>query len=116
MRNKSCNSVKIFSPPYSRDELVEVLREGLRKLAEVLPVKLSVLFGSWAKGRATAFSDIDLLVIYADPPREEAYKLVRKTIGIRGLEPHVYSESEAKQVKHILERMIADGIVLFDGD
>ncbi|MGI8824605.1 MAG: nucleotidyltransferase domain-containing protein [Chloroflexota bacterium] len=28
-------------------------------------MKRGTLFGSWAAGRATAFSDIDLLVIYS---------------------------------------------------
>ncbi|MCS7193201.1 MAG: nucleotidyltransferase domain-containing protein [Armatimonadetes bacterium] len=93
---------------------MEILGEGLRKLAEVLPVKLAVLFGSWAKGRATAFSDIDLLVIYSDPPREDAYKIVRKILNVRGLEPHVYSENEAKQIENTIRRMITDGIVLFN--
>ncbi len=113
MRSKSCSSVKVFFPSYSREELISVLNEGLQKLKEVLPVKRAILFGSWAKGRATAFSDIDLLVIYSDPPRDDAYKLVRKTVNVRGLEPHVYSESEARQIEYILERMTKDGIVLF---
>ena len=62
MPSKSFSSVKIFWRPYSRAELVERLKERVRALAEVLPIKKVVLFGSWATGRATAFSDIDLLV------------------------------------------------------
>jgi len=116
MRNEFCSSVKIFFPLYEREELIAVLNEGVQRLAKVLPLKRVVLFGSWAKGKATAFSDVDLLVVYSDPPREDAYKLVRKVISVRGLEPHVYSESEAKQIEHTLERMIADGVALFIGD
>jgi len=63
-------------------------------------------------GRATAFSDIDLLVVYADPPRDDAYALVRRGVPIRGLEAHVYAESEAARLAPTLERMTREGIVL----
>lgn len=85
-------------------------------MSKVLPLKRVVLFGSWAKERATAFSDVDLLVIYADPPRQDAYGLVRRSLNLRGLEPHVYSEQEAELLKTTLERMIKDGVVMFSGE
>ena len=71
-------SVKVFYPNYSLSELVKALRDGVQELAEVLGVRRVVLFGSWAKSRQTAFSDIDLMVIYAGPHREDAYGLVKK--------------------------------------
>jgi predicted nucleotidyltransferase len=71
-----------------------------------------VLFGSWAKGRATAFSDIDLLVVYSGPPRYDAYKIIRRSLHLRGLEPHVYTEDEASQLQPTIDRMIADSIRL----
>ncbi len=112
MPNLSSNSVKIFYPPVSRAELVGLLRERLPALAARLPLQRVVLFGSWAKGRATAFSDIDLLVIYAGPRREDAYKTVRRCLHLRGLEPHVYAESEAASLRATLDRMTRDGISL----
>ena len=72
-----------------------------------------MLFGSWAKGRETAFSDIDLMVIYASSHREDAYMLVRKHIDLRGLEPHVFSEEEANNLKENIDRMTREAIVLF---
>lgn len=71
-----------------------------------------VLFGSRATDRHTASSDIDLLVVYADPAREDAYALVRTLLNIRGLEPHVYSSSEARVMASKLERMVRDGIAI----
>ncbi len=91
-----------------------MLRERVQDLARVLPIKRVVLFGSWAKGNATAFSDIDLLVIYADPPRADAYKLVRQTVRLWGLEPHVYTEQEATQIASTIERMTKDGVTIFE--
>jgi hypothetical protein len=72
-----------------------------------------VLFGSYAKGNFTAFSDIDLLVVYDDPIREDAYKIVKRTIKLRGLEPHVYSLSEYKQIEKTIEKMIENGVVVY---
>lgn len=112
MPSRSSSSVRVFSRPYSGEELVALLRQQLPALAAVLPVRRVVLFGSWAEGRATAFSDIDLLVVYADPPRNDAYVLLRRHIPLRGLEPHVYSETEATRLGPTLERMTRDGIVL----
>ena len=109
--NMSSGSVKVFYPPTNRPELVGLLRQQLPALAEVLPLKRVVLFGSWAKDRATAFSDIDLLVVHAGRPREETYKLVRRCLQMRGLEQHVY-EAEAAQLQPTLDRMTRGGIEL----
>jgi len=114
MPSKSFGSVRVFSPPFDLLTLLRLLDEGVKELAEKLPLRRVVLFGSWAKGRATAFSDIDLLVIYADPPREDAFRIVRRTINLRGLEAHVYAESEARQIEGTLKRMTEGGIVLFE--
>lgn len=112
MRRESSGSVKIFSPRYDRERLIALLHTRLPALNAVLPLRRAVLFGSWAARRATAFSDVDLLVVYAGPPREDAYRLVRKTIALRGLEPHVYAEEEAQTVRSTLERMTRDGVAL----
>ena len=113
MPKKSLSTVKIFYPRYSQVELPVLLRKRILGLAAVLPLKRVVLFGSWAKGKATAFSDIDLLVVYQDPPQEDAYNLVWKHMDLHGLQSHVYSQQEAEQHKTMLERMTKDGISLF---
>jgi predicted nucleotidyltransferase len=104
--------VKVFYRPYSREQFVTRLRAALPGLTRKLPLRRVVLFGSWATGRATAFSDIDLLVVYPGPPRDDAYALVRRVVDLRGLEPHVYSESEADALKSTLDQMTRSGIVL----
>ena len=112
MRSESSGSVKIFSPPYDREQLIALLRARLHTLNAQLPLRRVVLFGSWAARRATAFSDVDLLVVYAGPAREDAYGLVRAAIRLHGLEPHVYAESEARALAPTLQRMTQDGIAL----
>ena len=113
MPQRSSGSVRVFYPPWSREALLVRLREGVAALREVLPVVRVVLFGSCARGRQTVASDIDLLVVYAGAVRGDAYALVRRTLDLRRLEPHVYAEEEYAQVSETLERMIQDGITVY---
>lgn len=113
MPKRSSGSVRIFYPEYDREKVLEIIRNSLPQLLKVLPVRLVVLFGSYAKGNFTAFSDVDLLVVYSDPIREDAYKTVKKTIKLKGLEPHVYSLSEYKQIEKTIAKMIEDGVVVY---
>ncbi len=110
MLRKSSSSVKVFYPPFSREELITLLRQRVCILQGKLPLKRVVLFGSYSQGRQTVASDIDLLVIYAGEPREDAYALVKRTLGVRRLEPHVYAEEEYERVKATVERMVEGGI------
>ncbi|PMQ01208.1 MAG: hypothetical protein CBR30_06820 [Dictyoglomus sp. NZ13-RE01] len=114
MQKKLSSSVKIFYPQYSKEEVLEKIREALPQLSENLPLVLVVLFGSYAKGNFTAFSDIDLLVVYEDPIREDAFKIVKKSIRLRGLEPHVYSLSEFKEMENTISKMIENGVIILD--
>jgi predicted nucleotidyltransferase len=110
MHNKSCSSVKVFYPPYNREELVSMLRQRVAALQEKLPLTRVVLFGSYATGKETISSDVDLLVVYSGGPRPDAYKLVRRGLKISHLEPHLYTEKEYDQAKATVEHMIRDGI------
>jgi len=112
MRKRSSGSVRVFYPPYSREELLDLLRRRAPALQEKLPLRRLVLFGSYAAGRQTVASDIDLLVIYAGQPRADAFALVKRTLRIPRLEPHVYAEGEVAQALTTIERMTRDGIVL----
>jgi predicted nucleotidyltransferase len=113
MRQRSSGSVKVFYPPWNREALLVRLREGVIALREVLPLVRVVLFGSYARGRQTVASDIDLLVVYAGAAQGDAYALVRRTLDIRHLEPHVYAEEEYAQGRDTLERMVQDGIPVY---
>ena len=112
MRTKSSGSVKVFYPRFDREELLGVLRERMTVLRQKLTLKRVVLFGSYAADTYTAASDIDLLVVYEGEPRAEAYALVRGTLQIPRLEPHVYAEKDYEQVKTTVGRMVRQGIEL----
>ncbi len=113
MLKRLSSSVRVYLPAFNREELIAQLQRKIPDLCQVLPVTRVVLFGSYARDQYTAASDIDLLVVYAGESNPQAYALVRRTLGIRRLEPHVYTESEYLQVKDVVERMIQSGIALY---
>lgn len=116
MQNASSGSVKITFPRYDRKEVIQKLRARVGVIQEQLPVTRVVLFGSYATGRHTAASDIDVLVVYAGAPREDAYAVVKRGFDLRGLEPHVYAASEAQAMDDTLARMTRDGVTIFEGE
>lgn len=113
MRNRSSPSVKVFSPPYSREGVIQLLRQRLATLHRQLPLRKAVLFGSYARGDYTAFSDVDLLVVYAGRVREDAFALTVKTLGLPSLQAHVLSEEEFQEVQPVWERMLRGGVPLW---
>ena len=113
MRRKSSNSVKVFYPKYNRETLLKVLKDRVSILRFKIPLKAIVLFGSYAKNNYTAFSDIDLLIIYRGKRESKYYKIIKETLGIKGLEIHMYSDEEYKLNKTIVNKMIKDGVVIY---
>lgn len=114
MPKNSSNSVRIFYPKRDRKELVESVRGKLTELNERLPLSRVVLFGSYVSGNYTVASDVDLLVVYKGQPKEDAFKIVKKSLPVDRLEPHVYQEDEFEKSKEVLNKMTENGIVLWD--
>lgn len=113
MARRSSNSVKVFYPQISREEVLRRLADGLPSLQRKVPLLKVVLFGSYARGDYTVSSDVDLLIIYKGEPREDLYALVKRLLRIPGLEPHLYSDKEYEVLRPSLERAISEGVVLF---
>lgn len=114
MQNESSSSVRIFYPNYNKEEIIERIKGKLEELNEKLKLSKVVLFGSYAKGNYTAASDIDLLVVYRGRPEEDPFRLVKKTLDVRGLEPHIYRVDEYEEAKEIVEKMEKGGVVLWE--
>ncbi len=106
------SSVRVFYPKYNTQTIVKALGEKIESLKDALPVKLVVLFGSYARGNYTVASDIDLLVVYKGEPRKDAFSIVKKIIDLLELEPHVYTESEYTQTE-VIQSMIKTGKVIY---
>lgn len=113
MPNGSSASVRVFYPLWTKEKLIQHFQKRLPLLAERLPLAHVVLFGSYATGRFTAASDVDLLVIYEGKPRDDAYALIRKILNVPGLEPHAYTLDEFAAVRPTVQRMERNGVVLF---
>jgi hypothetical protein len=88
--------VKVTYPTLSRSELVERLKKSSLALRKILPVTRIILFGSYALNRFTAASDIDLLVVYEDPERQDAYRTIADQLRVPRLEARIYTESQYK--------------------
>ena len=80
-----------------RERLLQALEEKAAELLATFPEVLAVvLFGSLARGEATAFSDADLLVLLRDTPLPFPERLVRyRPEGVRRVEVFPYTLSEA---------------------
>lgn len=113
MPQKSSGSVKIFYPEFNKENLTLRIKEKLPLLSKKLPLHLVILFGSYARGNSTVASDVDLLVVYKGPGREDAYSLVKKTLAVPRLEPHLYTLDEYEQTKEMVDKMTEGGLILF---
>lgn len=114
MPRPSSSSVRVFYPRRDRAAVVRTLRDGLPRLCAWLPVRRVVLFGSYARGRHTVASDVDLLVIYRGEARPNAFALVKRAFDLPGLEPHPFSEREYSAAARTIDRMTEGGVVLLD--
>ena len=112
MPRRSSASVQIFYPEFTRKQLIETLKQRLPALEAQVPLRFVVLFGSYGRGNYTVASDVDLLVVYRGPRNEDAFALVKKTLDVPRLEPHVYTEEEYRALAGTIARMVRDGTVL----
>lgn len=106
-------SARIFYPEWTKEELLRRLREGLLALAREVPLKEAYLFGSWAQGRALPTSDVDLLLVYRGPRREDLHRLARRAFRGLPLELHAYTEEEAARLEGVLRGMRQGALALW---
>jgi len=110
--------VRIYYPRFDRDELIEKLKRCAEELSKKLPLKCVILFGSYASGRYTAASDVDILVVYeGERDKKEVYDLCWDLIGLSNLELHLYSEEEYLKLRKLKYSIIweaeSKGIIIW---
>jgi hypothetical protein len=115
LRGRSSNIVKVCYPEFDLKALIERIRRGAEAISKSLPLRLVILFGSYAKGRHTAASDVDLLVVYEDPKRDGDYGICWDAFGIPQAEILVYTRSEYEGLKGkgALKGIEGEGIVIW---
>jgi len=76
-----------------------------------------ILFGSYARNRYTAGSDIDVLLVYRGKERNDAYKVIMNEIRLPNLEPRVYTEEQFTAMisasPTFAETLAREGLVIF---
>lgn len=105
----------------SREDYKKKLERELRRIVrrlKVLGAEKIILFGSYARGRTDAFTDLDLIVIM----RTEAPYLARTAYVYRQLAPRVAAdilvytpaEWEQMQARPFIKKALAEGRVLYE--
>ncbi|OGY15896.1 MAG: hypothetical protein A2784_04335 [Candidatus Chisholmbacteria bacterium RIFCSPHIGHO2_01_FULL_48_12] len=78
------------------ENLIEKYRQALE--AEGIPVEKMILFGSYAKGKAKPWSDVDVCVVsssFGKDPYQEMVRLKQLTMRVDlMIEPHPYSPAD----------------------
>lgn len=113
--------VKVTYPSLTKTEVVERLRRASTILEKKLPLAMVILFGSLARDRYTAGSDIDLLVVYKGQERADAFKVVMDEVRLPRLEPRIYTEEQFNTLlagsPKFAEVLTEEGITIFtDGE
>jgi predicted nucleotidyltransferase len=93
--------------------LLRSLRDALRTEPNV---RLAVLFGSTATGRATERSDVDVLVALSDPTAARVAELTGRLERRVGRDIHVVRLHEAQSNPVLMAAALRDGRVLVDRD
>ncbi|MEM3607298.1 MAG: nucleotidyltransferase domain-containing protein [Candidatus Bathyarchaeia archaeon] len=107
--------MKVYYPKFSPEELVRRVRKGVKAILKSLPLKTVVLFGSYAEGRHTAASDVDLLIVYEDPRRRDDYSVCWDALKIPQLELLVYTRSEYERLGESVREIERKGIIVWRG-
>ena len=76
---------------FNREELDFILNDYLSKLKAKFKVDKAILYGSYAKGTATADSDIDLLIVSSELPHNKPKGanalFLDKLVGLENINP-----------------------------
>jgi len=93
------SSVKVYYPKLDKEKVVSLLKEKARDLSKELPIKLMTLFGSYATGRYTAASDVDVLAVVSGLNKGELYSRIYQELDINNLQLHLYTVEEYEKLK-----------------
>jgi predicted nucleotidyltransferase len=91
--------VRVYYPEFDLEGLIKRVRKGAEAISKSLPLKLVILFGSYAEGRYTVASDVDLLIVYEDPKKEGDYGICWDALKIPQAEILIYTRSEYERLR-----------------
>lgn len=94
-------------------EIIDTCRKYIRSVAEEYNLAKAYMFGSFAKGSATADSDIDIAVVLKEPgnPLDVQWNLMklRRNFDLR-IEPHPINEADFNSNNPFVHEILKTGI------
>ena len=118
MQGKSSSSVRVYFPKQSKEKIILLLKERVKNLSKEIPIQLFVLFGSYAAGRHTAASDVDVFAVIESEHKNEAYKKILESLDIDNLQLHLYTANEYEKLKtnrpSFVKEVVEKGILIFE--
>ena len=110
-------------------EVRDYVNEIVANLGADSRIRAIILFGSYARGEQTKYSDIDLFIVF-DGKKIDAFDLVSSTVkslisfrnGIldsglySDISPLIITSTDLKELRPIYFDIVRDGIQLFDRD
>ncbi len=119
MGKKLSDSVKFYYPRFNRESLIEYLKLKALELKEKIPLAKLILFGSYAKNRYTAASDIDVLIIYKGNRLSDDYHIIWDTLQLPEVQLHIYTLDEFEKLKSSgssFPKEVEKGVIVYSCD
>ena len=99
-------------------EIKQKARSFAEDVKQVMPVDKAILFGSYAKGYASEWSDVDICFFLKDYNGKQRFELIAELIGMGGkypdvpFEPLVFESAEMQNGNPFVNGILAEGIEL----
>ena len=105
---------------------LDTIRDALTPALEASDARRAIVFGSYARGEATKYSDLDLIIV-ADtdkrfPQRHKDYSPVFRSLYPwgKGIDLLIYTPEELdsmqRQNRPFICKALAEGIVIYEGE
>ena len=100
---------------FNSETIEETIREYVADVKEIMPIDRVVLFGSYAKGTATEFSDVDLCFFSESFASKRSVDVVTNILNIAGkyknvcIEPRAFPTSEIEKNNPFIREVLATG-------
>ena len=96
-------------------EINRIARSYAEDVKQVMPVEKAVLFGSYAKGYASGWSDVDICFFLSDYNGKERVDILTELFGMAGkypdapIEPLVFESAEMQNGNPFVREILATG-------
>lgn len=100
------------------EEIIHKTKNYAADAKKVMPVNKVILFGSWAKGCATEFSDVDICFFLDNYNGKQRVDIIAELLGLGGkypdiaMEPLVFKSDEMVNGNPFVQVILREGIQL----